>query len=157
MSLKVELGAALRAIRQQRQLSYEHLAGGSLRTTVGQIERAQSGVSFDKLADIAQSLDFNLVALIALCVSTQQGVPAEKVLHQASVDLQDFLATGGAELIQSQLAEGKLVNRPSGPPVRVQNRTAVLALKAEGKTPTEAVRLLGLSRTSVNRYWRSES
>ncbi|KPB20845.1 hypothetical protein AC519_2579 [Pseudomonas savastanoi] len=33
---------------------------------------------------------------------------------------------------------------------------AVLELKAQGKTQAEAVRLLGLSQSSVQRYWHRE-
>lgn len=36
------------------------------------------------------------------------------------------------------------------------NRAAVLALKAQGKTPAEATEILGLPRTTVSRYWQLE-
>jgi transcriptional regulator with XRE-family HTH domain len=157
MSLKTEIAATLRAVRQQKQVSYENLAGGSMRTTIGYLERAEAGVTLDKLADIAHALDFNLVALIALCVARQKSLQAETVLEEATLELQRFLAAGGAELIQSQFEGGKLIQRVAGKPLKSKNRDAVLALKAQGKTPAEVVKNLGLSRTTVNRYWQATS
>lgn len=156
MSLKTEIAATLRAIREQKQVSYENLAGGSMRTTIGYLERAETGVTLDKLADIAHALDFNLVTLIALSVASQQNQDAQTVLQEATRELQTFLAAGGAELIQGQVENGKLVQRPAGKPQNSRNREAVLALKAEGMTPAEATKMLGLSRTTVSRYWRQE-
>ncbi|WP_122754757.1 Cro/Cl family transcriptional regulator [Pseudomonas viridiflava] len=154
MSLKNEIAATLRAVRQQKQVSYENLGGGSMRTTIGYLERAEAGVTLDKLADIARALDFNLVALIALCVAHQKSLQAETVLEEATLELQRFLAAGGAELIQSQFEGGKLIQRVAGKPLKSQNRDAVLRLKGQGKTPAEAVKILGLPRTTVNRYWQ---
>lgn len=65
------------------------------------------------------------------------------------------MASGGAEFVQEQLKDGKLSSRSVGKPKKVRNQNAVLALKAQGKTPVEVVEILGLSRTTVSRYWRS--
>lgn len=156
MSLKIEVAAALRGIRQQRQLSYEDLAGGSLRTTVGSLERAKAGVTLDKLYELAEVLDFDLVTFVALCVGLKDGQEPKTVLEAAMRELQAFAALGGIGLIQEQLEDGKLSSRSVGKPKKVRNQDAVLALKAEGKTPAEAVGILGLSRTTVSRYWRSD-
>jgi transcriptional regulator with XRE-family HTH domain len=155
MSLKIEIAAALRGIRQQRQLSYENLAGGSLRTTIGYLERAEAGVTLDKLHEIAGVLDFDLVTLVALCVSLKDGQEPQAVLEAAMRELQTFAASGGTGLIQEQLEDGKLSPRAVGKPMKLRNQEAVLALKAQGKTPAEAIEILGLSRTTVNRYWIS--
>lgn len=90
MSLKTEIAATLRAIREQKHVSYENLAGGSMRTTIGYLERAETGVTLDKLADIAHALDFNLVTLIALSVASQQNQDAQTVLQEATRELQTF-------------------------------------------------------------------
>lgn len=156
MSLKIEVAAALRGIRQQRQLSYENLAGGSLRTTVGSLERAKAGVTLDKLYELAEVLDFDLVTLVALCVGLKGGQEPQAVLEAAMRELQAFEASGGMELVQEQLKDGKLFPRAVGKPRKVRNEDAVLALKAQGKSPAEAVEILGLSRTTVSRYWRGD-
>ncbi|MCO3645014.1 Cro/Cl family transcriptional regulator [Pseudomonas aeruginosa] len=157
MSLKTEIAATLRAVREQRQVSYENLSGSSLRTTIGYLERAEASVTLDKLEEIAHALGFNLVTLIALCVASQQKLSAEAVLEEATIELQSFLAADGMELIQNHLRDGKLVKRAAGKPLKSRNREAVLALKAQGKTPAEAIKMLGLSRTTVNRYWQHET
>ncbi|KPX71407.1 hypothetical protein ALO35_200098 [Pseudomonas amygdali pv. lachrymans] len=156
MSLKIEVAAALRGIRQQRQLSYEDLAGGSLRTTIGALERAEAGVTFDKLHEIAEVLGFDLVTLVALCVGLKDGQEPQAIMEAAMRELQAFEASGGMELVQEQLEDGKLFPRAVGKPRKVHNEDAVLALKAQGKSPAEAVEILGLSRTTVSRYWRGD-
>ena len=154
MSLKIEVAAALRGIRQQRQLSYEDLAGGSLRTTIGALERAEAGVTFDKLHEIAGVLGFDLVTLVALCVGLKNGQEPKTVLEAAMRHLQAFAESGGIGFIQEQLEDGKLCPRAVGKPRKVHNEDAVLALKAQGKSAAEVVEILGLSRTTVSRYWR---
>ncbi|KWS17201.1 Cro/Cl family transcriptional regulator [Pseudomonas syringae pv. syringae] len=156
MSLKIEVAAALRGIRQQRQLSYEDLAGGSLRTTIGALERAEAGVTFDKLHEIAEVLGFDLVTLVALCVGLKDGQEPQAIMEAAMRELQAFEASGGMELVLEQLEDGKLFPRAVGKPRKVRNEDAVLALKAQGKSPAEAVEILGLSRTTVSRYWRGD-
>lgn len=56
--------------------------------------------------------------------------------------------------MQSQYEGGKLIQRVAGKPLKSRNRDAVLGLKAQSKTPAEVVKVLGLSRTTVNRYWQ---
>nr|WP_122286482.1 helix-turn-helix domain-containing protein [Pseudomonas syringae group genomosp. 3] len=53
--------------------------------------------------------------------------------------------------------DGKnLAKRSPGKPLRIQNLQAVQTLKAQGKTQAEASRELGLSHSTVQRYWHSE-
>lgn len=156
MALKNELAAALRAIREQRALSYNELNEATFRTTLSLIERGKTGISFSKLADLARALDFDLTALVALCVALERGQPAQDALASASQELKKFTEKGGLELLHAQMDGTKLVLRPAGKPAKKKNMQAVLELKAQGKTQAEAVRLLGLSQSSVQRYWHHE-
>ncbi|MBI6766699.1 MULTISPECIES: helix-turn-helix domain-containing protein [Pseudomonas syringae group] len=153
MALENELAATLRAIRKQRGLSYSELNEATFRTTLSLIERAKTGVSFSKLAELAKALDFDLIALVALCVALERGESAGDALATASQELAAFAEAGGIELQQAQMEGKKLAKRPAGMPPKIQNMQAVLKLKAQGKTQAEAVRLLGLSQSSVQRYW----
>lgn len=155
MALTNELAATLRAIRQQRGLSYSELSDSTFRTTVSLVERGKAGIRVGKLADLAAALDFDLTALIALCVATERGASISDVLASAAQELQQFADAGGLELLQAQLTGSELAQRSSGQPVKAKNLQAVLELKAQGKTQADAVRLLGLARSTVQRYWNS--
>lgn len=95
MAIRNELAVALRAIRTQRGLSYSELSDATFRTTLSLIERGKTGIGFSKLADLAKALDFDLTALVALCVALERGESA-----------QDALASAGRELGNSSKPEG---------------------------------------------------
>lgn len=156
MPLKTQIAATLRAIRQQRKLSYDNLGDAAFRTTLSLLERGKSGVSIAKLTELAEALDFDPVAFITLCVALQRGESFENTLASAQVELQRFAAAGGVELLHQQMDGKKLTRRSPGQPLRIQNLQAVQALKAQGKTQAEASRELGLSHSTVQRYWHSE-
>ncbi|SED72820.1 helix-turn-helix domain-containing protein [Pseudomonas coleopterorum] len=156
MPLKTEIAATLRAIRQQRELSYDNLGDVAFRTTLSLLERGKSGVSIAKLIELAEGLEFDPVAFITLCVALQRGESFENTLASAQEELQRFAAAGGVELLHQQMDGEKLAKRSPGQPLRIQNLQAVQALKAQGKTQAEAKRELGLSHSTIQRYWHSE-
>lgn len=156
MPLKMEIAATLRAIRQQRELSYDNLGDAAFRTTLSLLERGKSGVSIGKLSELAEALDFDTVAFITLCVALQRGERFEDTLASAQKELQGFAVAGGVELLHQQMDGKKLTKRSPGQPLRIQNLQAVQALKAQGKTQAEATRELGLSHSTVQRYWHSQ-
>lgn len=156
MPLKTEIAATLRAIRQQRELSYDDLGDAAFRTTLSLLETGKSGVSIAKLTELAEGLEFDPVAFITLCVALQRGENFENTLASAQEELQRFAAAGGVELLHQQMDGKNLAKRSPGQPLRVQNLQAVQALKAQGKTQAEATRELGLSHSTVQRYWHSD-
>ena len=156
MPLKTEIAATLRAIWQQRELSYDNLGDAAFRTTLSLLERGKSGVSIGKLTELAQGLDFDPIAFLTLCIAMQRGERFDETLASAQKELQRFAAAGGIELLHQQMDGKKLTKRSPGQPLRIQNLQAVQALKAQGKTQAEATRELGLSHSTVQRYWHSD-
>lgn len=155
MTLKNEIGAALRAVRQQRGLSYEELNEATFRTSVSSIERGKSKLTIEKLSSLAKALDFDALAFMALCVALERGQTPDDAIQVAQNELDRFKASGGLALLQEQMQDGELVARSQGKPANMENKDAVLRLKAEGKTQAEIRRLLGLSKSTVSQYWHS--
>lgn len=153
MAFKNELAAVLRVIREQRALSYSELNDATFRTTLSLIERGKTGISFSKLAELAAALDFDLTAMVALCVALERGESVQDALASAGRELEEFLEAGGSERIQAQLDGSKLTQRPIGKPAKLKNIQAVRELKAQGMNQAEVVRRLGISQSSVQRYW----
>lgn len=156
MTLKNEIGATLRAVRQQRGLSYEELNDSTFRTTVSSIERGKSKLTIEKLSSLAKALDFDLVAFMAMCIALEGGKTPDDVIAAAKNELDRFKAAGGLTLLQEQMRDGELVSRSKGKPANSENKSAVARLKAEGKTQAEIRRMLGLSKSTVSQYWHSE-
>jgi len=61
---------------------------------------------------------------------------------------------GGSGLLEHEYKANQLVKRSPGKPVNTKNANAVKRLKAEGLSQAEIVRHLGLSSSTVHRYWR---
>lgn len=157
MTLKNEIGAALRAVRQQRGLGYEELNEATFRTSVSSIERGKSKLTVEKLSSLAKALDFDVLAFMALCVALERGQTPDDAIEVAQTELDRFKASGGLALLQEQMQDGELIARSQGKPANIENKDAVLRLKAEGKTQAEIRRLLGLSKSTVSQYWHSGS
>lgn len=157
MTLKNEIGAVLRAIRQQRGLSYEDLNESTFRTTLSLIERGKSKLTVETLSSLAKALDFDVLAFMALCIALERGQTPDDALVKALHELDQFKATGGLALLEEQMKDGELVARSQGKPTNQENKSAVLRLKAEGKTQADIRRLLGLAKSTVSQYWHSES
>lgn len=153
MTLKIEIAAVLRAVRQMRATSYDGMRDAGANSTISLLERGKSGVTLDKLSEIAQALDFDLITFIVLCVALQRGTSPEAAYEEASQQLQAFLKAGGQLLVDAQFTGRTLNQRPPGKPGKAVNQNAVLKLKAEGLSQREVARRLGLPRTTVQSYW----
>lgn len=154
MSLKNEIAGAIRAIRAVRGLDYGDLADVSAKANFGKLERGESNITLAKLTALAEVLQFDPVALIALCVAIQKGEPTDATLKRAHAQLDSFRAEGGEELFRSQFVGNELKKRTPGKPRNTKNSEAVRVLKASGLTQAEVAQTLGLARSTVHRYWQ---
>jgi transcriptional regulator with XRE-family HTH domain len=149
-----EVAAVIRAVRKSRGVGYEDLANVGVQRSISALEQAQVNISVGKLAELANALDFDLVALVALCVTLQTNKQPLEVMACASDALMKFASCGGHKILEEQFNAGKLLKRSRGKPANRENAVAVRALKEQGHTQAEAVRSLGLAKSTVSRYWR---
>lgn len=153
MSLKNEVAAVLRALRQVHGAGYAHLSDQAARRTIGELERASTGVTLDKLASVAQTLGFDLPTFVILCASLQRGVEPEQVIGSTASQIEAFRAAGGIDLMQSEISDGAIVKRPRGKPRDHQAVAEIRRLKAEGRNQSETARELGIPRSTVQAHW----
>ena len=152
--LNHEIAAAIRTIRSMKGLGYEDLADVTVRRTISSLEQAQVNISIGKLDDLASALNFDFVALITMCVALREDAEPEQVLKRASAALAAFSNQEGMTKLRSQLSGGKIVLRKPGKPTNGANLVSVMKLRARGLNQAEITRELGLSRSTVNRYWK---
>lgn len=135
-------------------LAYEDLADVTVRRTISSLEQAQVNISIGKLDDLASALNFDFVALIALCVALREDADPEQIIQRASATLDTFSTLEGMAQLRSQLSGGKIVPRKPGKPTNGVNLASVMKLRARGLNQAEISRELGLSKSTVNRYWK---
>jgi transcriptional regulator with XRE-family HTH domain len=155
MSLKKEIGAAIRSIRTVRGADYGDLAEVSVKANINKLEQGMSNITLEKLVELSKALQFDSVALLAMCVAMQNEEHYSLTLKRAADQLDAFQAEGGLALFSSQLIGRELLQRPRGKPKKSKNEEAVRDLKAAGFTQAEVVEKLGLSKSTVHRYWQS--
>ena len=154
MSLKKEIAGAIRAIRTIRGLDYGDLADVSVKTSIGNLEQARHSITLEKLTELSKALQFDPVALLALCIAIQNDEPTETTLERARAQIDIFRAEGGEELFRDQFVGKELKQRSRGKPGNTKNAEAVRELKASGLSQSEVADRLELARSTVHRYWK---
>lgn len=154
MHLKIALAGTLRALRLNRRFRYENLSDASGRSKISALERGETSITLEKFESLAEALEIDPLALLALCISAQQGKPYPDLIKNAHEQLLAFEADGGMELLAEQFADGALIQRTRGKPQNPESLDAVRRLKATGKTQAQIAQDLGLSPSLVNRHWK---
>lgn len=154
MHIKIALAGTLRALRLNRRLRYEQLSEASGRSKISALERGETSITLEKFESLAEALEINPLALMALCMSARLDTPYQKLIEDTYEQLRLFEADGGMGLLSEQFSAGALVQRTRGKPVNNENLDAVQRLKSAGMTQAQIARELGLSATIVNRYWK---
>lgn len=154
MQLKTALAGVLRALRLHRRLRYESLSDASGRSKISALERGETSITLEKFESLAEGLQIDPVALMALCMSARHNIPYSSLIDSASSNLHQLEAEGGLELLVEQFAGNDLVQRGRGKPTDPDKLEAVRDKRAQGMSQAEIARALGFSPTVVNRLWK---
>lgn len=150
MSLREAYAAVLQLLRDQQQLSQYDVAGGVTQSQVSRLEGRQSNPTLETNRALAKSLSVHPLTFLALVhASDEQKTP------------RDILDLVHEELKVMALLDAPLPLTPekkAHPRTRSaeENLKKVRELKSEGKTQAEVIKLLGIPRSTVSRYWRKE-
>jgi DNA invertase Pin-like site-specific DNA recombinase len=157
MELKTEYSGVLRALRVILRARYADVSDATPRREVSALENAQTSITLEQFADLAESRGISPVAMLALCIGHRDGEDPNDVIHQADIDLLAIKTEGIVKALREQFdAERSLVKRGRGKPLNAENEKAVLALKEQGATKQEVAGELGLALSSVREYWRKQ-
>jgi DNA-binding CsgD family transcriptional regulator len=155
MELRTAFAGVLRALRVIRRAKYADVSDATHRRKVSALENAQTSITLEQFADLAESLGISPVAMLSLCIAHQEGKQPLEVMREAEVEVSDFHAGGGMEALSEQFdGNGSLIKRGRGKPLKAENERAVLDLKAVGATQQQAAAQLGLALSSVREYWK---
>ncbi|WP_062382960.1 transcriptional regulator [Pseudomonas abietaniphila] len=154
MQLKTALAGVLRALRLHRRLRYESLSDASGRSKISALERGETSITLEKFESLAEALQIDPVALMALCMSARHDIPYSSLIDSARRNLHQLEAEGGLELLAEQFVSNDLVQRGRGKPTDPDKLEAVRDKRAQGMSQAEIARALGFSPTVVNRLWK---
>ncbi|MBA1244941.1 helix-turn-helix transcriptional regulator [Pseudomonas japonica] len=155
MDLRDAFAGALRAFRLVRRARYADLSEATDRTKISALENAKTSITIERLEQVADSLDVDPIAMLAISIAQKRGEPAEAVIARALTHINAFEAEGGMKTLAEQFDDnGNLIRRTRGKPLNADNEAAVLSLKATGMKQYQVAAQLGLALTTVRDYWK---
>lgn len=144
--LRHSLATALKYVRRQQQVVLTDLEEGVTASHLSRVERAERGVTIEKLDEIARQLGVHPLTLLALAYGAEEVARPAELLKRVSKEV-TALDAGGAPLQVDQNAGHSRVAAAA------KRREDVQRLKAEGLTKAETARALAVSKQTVARHW----
>lgn len=150
--LAQSLAVVLRALRKTRELTQERLP--SSRSYAFALEAGTpKNISLGKLQELSKSLEITPLALMVLCESIESEQDSLEVLGKLKEELRHLSLLGLGEKIREEQQSSSLVSKAKAREIADSKRLAVKRLKDEGKSRKEVAEALGLSKSSVQRFW----
>ena len=150
--LAESLAIVLRALRNARELPQERLP--SSRSYAFALESGKSkNVSLGKLRELSKSLEITPLALMVLCESIEKEQDPLVVLSKLKEEIRQLRSLGLENKIREEQQSSSLVSKTKAREIADSKRNAVKRLKEEGESRKEAAEALGISKSSVQRFW----
>lgn len=150
--LAQSLAVVLRALRKTRELTQERLP--SSRSYAFALEAGTpKNISLGKLRELSRSLEITPLALLVLCESIESEQDSLDVIDKLKEELRHLSLLGLDEKIRMEQQSSSLVSKAKAREIAESKRLAVKRLKEEGKSRKEVAEVLGLSKSSVQRFW----
>ncbi|NWD65606.1 helix-turn-helix domain-containing protein [Pseudomonas sp. IPO3774] len=150
--LAQSLAVVLRALRKTRELTQERLP--SSRSYAFALEAGTpKNISLGKLRELSRSLEITPLALMVLCESIESEQDTLDVIGKLKEELRHLSLLGLDEKIRKEQQSSSLVSKAKAREIAESKRLAVKRLKEEGKSRKEVAEALGLSKSSVQRFW----
>ncbi|CAI8778051.1 helix-turn-helix domain-containing protein [Pseudomonas serbica] len=150
--LTQSLAVVLRALRKTRELTQERLP--SSRSYAFALEAGTpKNISLGKLRELSKSLEITPLALMVLCESIESGQDSMDVIGKLREELRHLRSIGLDEEIRGEQLSPSLVSKVKAREIADSKRLAVKRLKEEGKSRKEVAEALGISKSSVQRFW----
>lgn len=150
--LTQSLAVVLRALRKTRELTQERLP--SSRSYAFALEAGTpKNISLGKLQELSKSLEITPLALMVMCESINSGQDSLDVIDKLKEELRQLRSIGLDEEIREEQRNCSLVSKAKAREIADSKRLAVKRLKEEGKSRKEIAEALGISKSSVQRFW----
>lgn len=150
--LTQSLAVVLRALRKTRELTQERLP--SSRSYAFALEAGTpKNISLGKLQELSKSLEITPLALMVFCESINSGQDSLDVIDKLKEELRQLRSIGLDEELREEQRNSSVVSKAKAREIADSKRLAVKRLKEEGKSRKEVAEALGISKSSVQRFW----
>lgn len=145
------LGQVLREIRVAQGLSREDCSEVLNRDHLAKIEQGRLALTVVKFKALSEFLGISQSLVLLAVEARLSGQQLEEYLEHSGLQLKEHVATGK---LSSDVYEDAL--RGVRGKRATDTREAVLKLQAAGVPKYVVVRKLGVSRSTVDRYWKKQ-
>lgn len=149
--LAESLAVVLRALRHTRGLAQERLP--SSRSYVTALESGKSKISLDKLWELSNSLEITPLALMVMCESISRNQDVAEILDKLEKEVQFLRSEGLEQKLLEEKQSSSFVSKAKTRKLADSRRHAVKRLKEEGMSRKDVSKTLGISKSSVQRFW----
>ena len=149
MSLSQALAKALRAARRAKELRQDDLANVTSRSYLALLESGRSGVTLEKLDQIATALRVDPLAIFAMAICSRNDEPMDVTLSRLISEIQYLTEVGAIDELREETAAPRLSPTEKG----LIMTTKVHSLREEGLTQKEIADEVGISTATVNKHW----
>lgn len=117
------------------------------------IENARSSMTIDKLEAISGKLDVEPAALVVLACALEKGLSDEQILELIRVEFAKLDAIGARDQISEHYQHGRVTRVRPGRQIDPKKLAAIRQAKAAGESQASVSARLGISRSTVGRWW----
>ncbi|WP_458127567.1 XRE family transcriptional regulator [Pseudomonas sp. Z2-11] len=150
------VAAVIRLVRSARGLAKEDFHGQLDPKHVYNLEHAKVSVPLDTLEILAERLDVEPLALLAVAASYDKQHSPEDFVKYLNKEIKKLKYLGVLEGLPTQFADGALKPRLPGQRTPPEKVDAVLRCRALGLTQKQASEILGMAISTVGRIWSTQ-
>ena len=150
MSLRMAYAAMLQFVRTRRGLLQQDIAVRVAHSHISQLEAVKTSASLEVHQDLAAALSLNPVTFLALVQASYEHKSAREILQTALQELEELALLD--ELLPDKPKKLKSPQMEDSE----RKREAVLKLKNEGYKQVEVVKMLGMPKSTVGRFWYAD-
>lgn len=156
MVSRKSLAAVLRAARSITGSSREEIASEFHPTYLYKLENAKNGASLDKLGEVANALDCDLLALLLIASAIEMQVSDEARLQMVAEEIDRLNNRGLVQALAAQMESGSLKSQRNWQRLSAEKVEAVLSCRERGLTQKQTVEATGVSASTVHRIWHRD-
>ncbi|MCQ3018887.1 helix-turn-helix domain-containing protein [Pseudomonas tremae] len=150
MPLNQAFAAAMKFVRAHHKLLQQDVSTGLSQARISQLESGKNSATLETTRQVAQAMRMNTTSFVATVLAVHDKITPREVLNEAIRELES-LGLLDVDISQYSPKSDHPVSQKSA-----NTRAEVQKLKAAGHRHVDVVRMLGLGKLTVTRYWREE-
>ena len=149
MLLTQAFAKALRAARLAKEMRHDDLANVTSRSYLALLESGGSGVTLEKLDQIATALGVDPLAIFAMTICSRNDEPIHATLSRLIAQIDSLTEAGAIAELREETATPRLSPIQKG----LMTTKKVHSMREQGLSQKEIAHELGVSTATVHKHW----